>query len=77
MSDTISKVFGGGKPKRPRIREPVVPKISQAQKDLDARKKKADSELKKSAALKLAQIATGAGGILKEAETARKKLLGN
>ncbi len=67
-------LFGGGrkKPRRPR-----VPVISQAQKDLDARKKKADEELKKSAALKLAQIATGAGGILKEAETARKKLLGN
>ncbi len=62
----------GGRSKRPR-----VPAISQAQKDLNARKKKADEDLKKSAALKLAQIATGAGGILKEATTARKKLLGN
>ncbi len=67
----ISKIFGG-KPKRPR-----VPAISQVQKDLDARKNKADDEIKKSAALKLAQIASGAGGILKEAATARKKLLGN
>ncbi len=62
----------GGKPKRPR-----APVISQAQKDLNARKKKAEDDLKKSAALKLAQIASGAGGILKEAETTRKKLLGN
>ncbi len=68
----VSSIFGGRKAKRPR-----VPTISQAQKDLNAKKKKADEELKKSAALKLAQIATGAGGILKEATTARKKLLGN
>ena len=71
MGGAISSIFGG-KPKRPR-----VPAISQAQKDLNARKKKAEDEKKKSAALKLAQIATGAGGILKEAETTRKKLLGN
>ncbi len=71
MSNVFSAIFGG-KPKKPR-----APAISQAQKDLDARKKKANAEMKKSAALKLAQIATGAGGILKEAETARKKLLGN
>ncbi len=68
----VSSIFGGSKPKRA-----SVPALSQAQKDLNARKKKADEELKKSAALKLAQIATGAGGILKEATTARKKLLGN
>ncbi len=68
----VASLFGGGKPKRPR-----PPAISQAQKDLNARKKKAEDEKKKSAALKLAQIATGAGGILKEAETAKKKLLGN
>ncbi len=74
MSNTFASVFGGRKPKK---RRPQIPVISQVQKDLDARKKKADEELKKSAALKLAQIATGAGGILKEAETARKKLLGN
>ncbi len=74
MGSAFKAVFGGGKPKRPRLQVPV---ISQAQKELDARKKKADDELKKTAALKLAQIATGAGGILKEAETARKKLLGN
>ncbi len=69
----VGSIFGG-RPKRPRI---SVPAISQAQEDLNARKKKADEDLKKSAALKLAQIATGAGGILKEATTARKKLLGN
>ncbi len=67
----IASIFSS-KPKRPR-----APTISQAQLDLNARKKKAAEDLKKSAALKLAQIATGAGGILKEAETTRKKLLGN
>ncbi len=71
MGNTFSSIFGG-RPKSPRI-----PTISQAQLDLNARKKKAEEDLKKSAALKLAQIATGAGGILKEAETTRKKLLGN
>ncbi len=67
----VGSIFGGRK-KRPRR-----PVISQVQKDLDARKKKADEEKQKSAALKLAQIATGAGGILTEATTSRKKLLGN
>ncbi len=67
----LGSIFGG-KAKKPRI-----PAISQAQKDLNARKQKAEDDKKKSAALKLAQIATGAGGILKEAQTAKKKLLGN
>ncbi len=68
----IGSLLGINKPKKPRM-----PAVSQAQKNLNARKKEIEDKLKKSAALKLTQIATGAGGILKEATTARKKLLGN
>ncbi len=66
------------------------PRKSKAQKRVEAatarnniveadRKKREEKEKeeKKSAALKLAQISTGAGGILSEAKTSRKKLLGN
>ncbi len=45
--------------------------------DMAARKAKKDEEEKKKVALKLAQFATGASGILSEAPTSRKKLLGN
>ncbi len=40
-------------------------------------KMKAEDEKRKKMAFKLAQIATGAKGILSDAETSRKKLLGN
>ncbi len=42
------------------------------------RAKKAEEEKKKKrAALKLAQLATGSGGILSDADTGRRKLFGN
>ncbi len=42
-----------------------------------ARRAKKEEEKKKRTAFKLAQIATSAGGILSEANTSRRKLLGN
>ncbi len=42
-----------------------------------ARRAKKEDEKRKGIAWKLAQIATGAKGILSEANTSRKKLLGN
>ncbi len=44
--------------------------------DTAARRAK-DDEKRKKMAFKLAQLATGAGGIFSEASTSKKKLLGN
>ncbi len=45
--------------------------------ELQARADKAEKDKKKKAALKLAQLATGSGGLLTDADTANKKLFGN
>ncbi len=70
-------VFGGlagvfNKPKsQARIRNDTL--IDEA----NARAIKAEDEKKKKAALKLAQLTTGAGGVLSDAPTGRRTLLGN
>ncbi len=59
---------------------PKRPKSPTAAQNLGEARKIAvakEDEKKKSIAMKLAQIATGAKGILSEANTSRKKLLGN
>ncbi len=50
--------------------------VDAGRKAREEKAKKAEED-KKMAALKLAQLATGAGGILSEAKTTRRKLLGN
>ncbi len=45
--------------------------------EADARALKAEKDKKKRAALKLAQLATGAGGIFSDAPTGKRKLFGN
>ncbi len=45
--------------------------------EADARAIKAEKDKKKRAALKLAQLATGAGGLFSDAPTGKRKLFGN
>ncbi len=59
-------------PKKPRRTASTV-----ATDEAAARRAKKEDEKKKRIAFKLAQIATSAGGILSEAKTSRRKLLGN
>ncbi len=72
----IASIFTPSKPKRPRIIMQTAPQSATVD-EANARKAKAEDEKRKRIAFKLAQIATGAGGILSDAPTSRKKLLGN
>ncbi len=73
----IASIFSPSKPKR-QYTPPVVKTASQVATDeAAARKAKKEDEKRKGIAFKLAQIATGAGGILSDAPTSRKKLFGN
>ncbi len=67
--------FFSPKPKKQKSRSQVA--SEQIGTEIAARKAKKEEDEKKKIALKLAQLATGAGGILSEATTSRKKLLGN
>ncbi len=73
----IASIFSPSKPKR--YTPPVVQKTASeiATDEAAARRAKKEEEKRKGIAFKLAQIATGAGGILSDAPTNRKKLFGN
>ncbi len=66
----VARIFSP--PKKPRRQAPV-----QSLGDTQKERAEKENEKKKNIAFKLAQIATGAKGILSEASTSRKKLLGN
>ncbi len=72
----VASIFSPSKPKR--YTPPVVKSASEiATDEAAARRAKKEDEERKGIAFKLAQIATGAGGILSDAPTNRKKLFGN
>ncbi len=66
----VAKMFGFGS--QPKPKTPAM--ISS---DETAARRAKEDEKKKKVALKLAQLATGAGGILSEANTSKRKLFGN
>ncbi len=67
---SVASMFGFGSQPKPRTAAMIT------LDDTAARRAKED-EKKKKVALRLAQLATGAGGILSNASTSRKKLFGN
>ncbi len=66
----VAKMFGFGSQPKPKTSAMII------SEETAARRAKED-EKKKKVALKLAQLATGAGGILSEASTSKRKLFGN
>ncbi len=67
---SVTRIFSP--PKKPKLPRSIIDQPMR-----QAKAKAAEDEKRKKIAFKLAQIATGAGGILSEANTSRKKLLGN
>ncbi len=66
----VAKMFGIGSQPKPKTSAMII-------SDETAARRAKEDEKKKKVALKLAQLATGAGGILSEASTSKRKLLGN
>ncbi len=67
------------RPRSAKQRAASLAAVSKAdrEKEAAARKLQAEKDKKKTTAFKLAQLMSGAGGVLSEAKTSKRKLLGN
>ncbi len=67
---SVASMFGFGS--QPKQKPAAVVTL-----DNTAARRAKEDEKKKKVALRLAQLATGAGGVLSDADTSKKKLFGN